>query len=170
MAITIRYKTFTKSRMIEMALPKFNSNTFRAAALSGLMFVTPAFAAEQDCEGCHREAAFHDSIYDAGVLSRNYARQENAIGMVITYGPYEGAPSPVDVGEKFKEEIAKLGERSSYYIVQIDKPGYSIAFDNPYTGTEAMGLSEAARTLKDIVAEKKRLEGYVALGPTSEIK
>lgn len=157
MPITIRNNTSTKAKVVKMALSKLNRNTLRAAALSGLLSLSPAFSANADSS----ESQYYDNYVDAGQQARKYAQEENGIGIVISYGAYDNAPTPEAVGSKFQEAFASLGEPSAYFIVEDDTPGYSLSFDNPYTGTEPMSIRDAAKAISGVVEDKRRFEGYL---------
>ncbi len=166
MAITIRYKTFVKSWMIEMALPKFNSNTFRAAALSGLIFVTPAFAAEQGCEACHTQTApAYTSSVDAINAAQEFARTNNGIGVVVTFGDFEGSVSPDKVGQRFVEVLEDKGQEAAYYVYIGDTPGYSISFALGENGMGPMSAPEAMKNIDEVVASKRRMSNLLAAAP-----
>ncbi len=153
-----------------MALPTFNKATFNAVALGTALATMPFAAANANdsCGNCHTPGAYETSHAQAGVESRHYAQENNAIGIMIHYGAFEGAPSAEAIGEKFVEELAKRGEQAKYFIVQADKPGISMMFNFPFTGTDPMSVPDAARKLDDIVVQKQRIENYVAAAPSAD--
>lgn len=175
MAITIRNTTSFKSGKIDMAslLSTLKKDYLAPLVLGAFTASSGAALAESpidkstiDAEKCGPEFAhYFDNFADAGVQAENCALSEGGIGMVIGYGPYEGAPNPEDVAKLFAHELLKLGESSSYHIVESEKPGYAILFRNGFTTQGPMSLPEGAKALKDIVSEKRRFYDYLASSP-----
>lgn len=133
-----------------------NNKTFQAAAL-GLMLVTtalPAVANEQPTN-LNSPVVMYENVMEASHAAAEYALDHDAIGIVISYGEYEGAPPPEAFGERFQEEISKLGEQSAYFIADSDDPGYSMAFHFGRTGEGPMEPNEAAKNLSMIVKTKR---------------
>lgn len=148
-----------------MALPKFNSNTFRAAALSGLMFVAPAFAESRNVEVSHTKATPVATYIDATSQAQQYARENNAIGIVLGFGDFEGAIDPEIVGQNFKSALANRGEESTVFIVRDGTPGYVIAFAFGVSGMGPMSINEAVKSIDEIVASKNRMSDLLAAAP-----
>ena len=151
-----------------MALPKFYQETFKAAALSAVISVMPfaASAASDSCGNCYAGRTYTTNHSDALLQSRDYDRANDAIGIIISFGP--DAPSPESIGEKFVSEIKKRGEDSRYFIVQRNERGMSISFDFPYIGTEPMSVPDAAKSLSEIVRKKQKTDTYVPTAPSVE--
>jgi len=109
------------------------------------------------------------NIAEAGVLSKNFAKEHDSIGVAIGFKKYEGAPDPDKIGARFKQEFDKLGEDANYFIYPIDKPGYVVSFDHAHSGTEYMSLTNAAKSMKDFVRDKRRFENLLESDSVAEI-
>ncbi len=131
--------------------------TFIGVAAAGLLTAAaPAIADESQTVSYGTNRA--SNIAEAGVLSKNFAKEHDAIGVAIGFKQYKGAPNPDEIGARFKQEFEKLGEDANYFIYPIDKPGYVVSFDHAHSGTEYMSLTNAAQSIKDFVEEKRRFE------------
>src|SRR5690606_21078283 len=104
-----------------MALPKFDSKTFAAAALAGLMTVTPAFA--DDVRYAMSDDRSDIEILDMTVRAKMEALENGNLGLVINHGPITGDPhnqivSPEEFSGALEEALvpAKI-ELKTYYLL-----------------------------------------------------
>jgi len=101
---------------------------------------------------------FAENLIEASILSKNYAKHENAIGVVIGYGYFKNAASPSEIGDRLVEEFEKLGENAKYFLAHMDKPGYTVSFDHASSGTEFIKPRDAVKRMQAFVEEKRRFE------------
>jgi len=163
-----------------MALPNLkNGFKARAAAvgLTAAVALTPLVGTfAQDANGLQGAAVqnatyeatpvIYENIADAGLAATEYALENDAIGIIIGYGPYDGAPPPEAFGKRFQEEIAKLGEESQYFIGIIPAEGYAVTFGFGRTTEGPMAPRDAAQNLQEIVDIKRfEREMFASLGP-----
>ncbi len=127
-----------------------------AAAVTLLAAATPVYANDEQTASYRANRA--SNVAEAGVLSRNFAKEHDAIGVAIGFKKYEGAPNPEEIGERFKQEFGKLGEKAEYFIYPTLNPGYVVSFDHAKSGSGFMKLTKAAQSIRSFVDEKRRFE------------
>jgi len=132
-------------------------NIYRSRRSPSIDYYTPAFSEES------RSVSSYDkmrgaNLVEGSVLSKNYAKENDAIGISIGFGKFEGAADPREIGIRFQREFKKLGEDSNFFISDMEKPGFTIAFDHAHNGTEYMAPRKAVKIMKEFVQEKRRFK------------
>lgn len=106
-----------------------------------------------DTTGVAYTSPIYDNAGDALRAAVAYTRETGGLGVMIGYGQYEGAADPNELGQRFQEEIEKRGVESRFFIGELSKPGFSLAFYNGHTVEGPMQPQEAASSLSDIVGQ-----------------
>lgn len=115
-------------------------------------------------------ANYYTSSLSAVSAATKYAQENDAIGVVIGFGDFEGATPPQVIGEKFKAALTRRDETSQYFIIKDkDVPGYSMSFAFGPTGTEFMTVDEAVAKIDEISNTKKRLRSLLSGSQKNEL-
>lgn len=113
-------------------------------------------------------APVYQNVVEASDAAGDYALEQDAIGIYISFGAFDGAPDPADVGNAFQEEIVKRGENAAYFIGLSETPGIAIGFDYGHTDEPARSPREAASMISTIVATKRSQREQLANLPEGD--
>ena len=134
-----------------------NVPTVSAPIASGDMIpaANPEFVrtATSDTTRVAYTSPIYENVTEARRAAQEYVRQTGGLGFIISYGAYENAVNPQELGQVFQEQIAHRGATSRYFIGHNDTPGVAMAFFNGHTVEGPMGPSEAASSISDIVGQ-----------------
>ena len=156
MAITIRYKTFTKSRMIKMALQKI-SKSFGgmkgtlAATLSAAAMMS-AFSGAVQAEKADFQPVYHNQYEEpALVQAGDYGLADTKnIAIMVYYGPGNGVTAE-QVGEfitnliKKEADLRQMDVVPAYFVEYGGAPGIAVAYHVGGASIDKQGIRNAVK-------------------------
>ncbi|GER05194.1 hypothetical protein JCM17846_28760 [Iodidimonas nitroreducens] len=95
----------------------------------------------------------YGNVTEARRAAQEYVRETGGLGFIISYGEFENAIDPQELGRVFQQQITQRGAESRYFIGHNDTPGVAMAFFNGHTIEGPMGPREAASSISDIVGQ-----------------
>ena len=122
----------------------------------GLIYEASAQSFDSDCVLDGRKVKDEvRPLFAAGGCAKSFSARNNGVGIVITYGAFDGAPTADQIGIKYVELFRQKGMPAQYFIVPNDVPGVAVAYHildvviGPFGAMEAVERIPEAKGLLD---------------------
>ena len=112
---------------------------FAAAALSASLLAAPGAFAEDDMQLAYidKQPKTSTPMLSVGDRATEYAKNNGAVGIVLSYGSHPSLPPAAAIGNRIVEEYKNVhAANSDYFVVPNDTPGVAIYY---HVGEVAIG-------------------------------